>query len=360
MSLSINEYFKEVRSVLPSALNRGSTEKLSEFPSDLKNLLQLSNGQKARKASLLPSPDCNPPHLQLLSAEDILNHRYNNLGFNQLLRMGVKPKLKGAELGFTFWRKSWWPMAASECMTRVLFIDADNGAVYFQISQVYEIERRFVASSIEELFAKYNADLKFGVFSIEKSIGVRFAINESVIDESSYDSVAWEKSRKDYFLIGNEATLLGLLSEVVKKYETFLGATFGVGYKKNVRSLIPKLLRESYEYVTGWCWPLSGYDQITLLPPEELDEDNHQFALEEVVAKSKKVKPFYMSKNRIRFAFSDYHEFQIDFDPTPDGASGQVVVVDMEEETVDFFCESIDAFFMRAIVAMNARMQSPL
>ncbi|MEO5558907.1 MAG: SMI1/KNR4 family protein, partial [Dokdonella sp.] len=112
----------------------------------------------------------------------------------------------------------------------------------------------------------------------------------------------------------------------------------------------------------SWLWRESTYDAVILLTPQDIaleslapaDADD-----ELVVSKSlsDRVKPYCYSAQRIAFAYSDYCRFQIDEDPTARGMSGQVVVIDNDEETIDVVADSLGAFIEHGIDCVIAQAQ---
>lgn len=122
---------------------------------------------------------------------------------------------------------------------------------------------------------------------------------------------------------------------------------------------LPSSLTAMLKQSRAWSWRESGFDAVIFLPPDEIASESTEPAdagIDVAVALSETVKPYYYSDKRVTFATSDYYRFQIDEDPGEGGTSGQIVVVDFEEETIDVIADSLDAFVRRGIERLREQL----
>lgn len=129
----------------------------------------------------------------------------------------------------------------------------------------------------------------------------------------------------------------------------------------SMRRRFPNDLREAFSFSRRWLWREQVYDAIIFQSPADIaaefyEPEDPMARVQVSVSGSGRVKPYFYSSKRITFAFSDYHRFQVDEDPTVDGRPGQIVVVDLDIETIDVIADSLEVFLLRGIRALERQL----
>lgn len=109
-----------------------------------------------------------------------------------------------------------------------------------------------------------------------------------------------------------------------------------------------------------WLWREKRFDAVIfqLLEDVAYDHFSPEAEMSRIVVStstSERAKPFFYSSLRVTFAYADYFKFQIDEDPTEQGISGQIVVVDFENESIDVIADSLSDFVVRGIRCLEAQ-----
>jgi hypothetical protein len=354
MSNSLPELIRRIAGFFPNALilepaklpkRIPKEDKLIETtPAKLKELYALVNGSKERNGLVLPVRKASA-WMRLVPWNDSVQRRSVRSGYESFYKNRTRPIVDCDEaLPSLLWSVDWWTIAYQKYDSEEsVFFDAKSGAVFFErwvrTCSPQTIHRSKIAESLEDFF-------------------------EQAIQLIETEGVDWCRSK------GGKVEKKNLdWATVFKAWQSKIHSSSFLREAPALSSQVPKLackvppeLLESYEICSGWAFPLKGYDEIRVLGVDELlennnrtDESDEQDDDESIFvseSKSDAVKPHYYSKKRLTFAVSDYHRFQVDFEPTARGVKGQIVVADYEAESIDVFCASIAEFFEIATHAL--------
>ena len=124
----------------------------------------------------------------------------------------------------------------------------------------------------------------------------------------------------------------------------------------------PELLRELQRCSRAWQWREPDYDAVIVFPPIDIARESREPALEAAriqvgVSLGSAAKAYYYSPQRLTFAYSDCHRFQIDDDPGPGGSVGQIVVIDHDEQTIDVAAPSLERFISHGIACLEQQLR---
>jgi hypothetical protein len=389
---SIKSYRDWLAKMIPGfsgRIYRSATEKEIKWSSQFEgcfvpeaafSLFMQLNGQKSNKIAFLPCPLRKYKGLCLESLEDAISARGNYGLVRKIIYRDRFPVFEflDSRVRNAFWRDKWLPIAftiksneppekneAGIEFSRVACIFLDNNAVNpKQNGQVvYEectdgfprlnIRRTVIADSLKDYFDALLKMAENGELMYDPKIGIVWKI-EGSLDQpvvrtelvtktktSAFSEKKWLALLRKYDKLFNSQPASGVSDSTLNKIEAAIGKP------------LPFLIKTTLRKFSCVSWPYEGYDHIMLLSAQELIQENNE-PTDEIdviivsVTQSALVSPLYYSKDRLTFARSDYHRFQIDNLPAADGKAGQIVVVDIEEETIDWFCASLEDFFLLA------------
>lgn len=116
--------------------------------------------------------------------------------------------------------------------------------------------------------------------------------------------------------------------------------------------------RQLFLEVGKFSWRERLFDSVNVCAPLHVARMEIQAETDIVVlsSTSTEVRPVGMTAKRSALAYSDYHRFFLDEEPLPSGRVGQVVCVDVLEESIFLLEESVDALLARAIACLEIQL----